>query len=480
MSIKRNIIYSISLNCLNVIFPVVTIPYISRVLGAENIGIINFSANYAGYFVMIAALGVNYYGVREIAKYREDRDTVSSVFSGIFLINIASSFFASIFYIFTVIAISGLRENALIFILMGVTIYLTPFSIDWYFQGLEHFKTITVRSVIVKCVSFISLFLFVRRREAVIPYVCLHVFSMVGTYVWNLVYAFNRGLRIKITNVRIKEHIKPMLIFFVANVSISIFMALDTVMLGFLGSYEQVAFYTQPNKIVTVLSQGIGSINIAILPRFSFNTMAGDSGANKKLLQKVIDLNIFLLLPISLGFYLIAPRFVPLFFGKEFIDCVIPMQVLSFKLIGTMLTWFFGAIILVGLGHEKKYLIVTSVIAFVSFVLNLLFIPKYGAIGVTMVSSFTTSLGMMLSIFCVYKFTKIRLNYKMAAPTLFCTVFLFVLFISLNQFIVNDFLFMFCFIGVSVVVYCALQTICKNYLINEVVAMVKNRIVKRY
>jgi O-antigen/teichoic acid export membrane protein len=469
MSLKKNIFYSVSLNVLNLLFPIITAPYISRVLGVENIGLVNFVSAYVSYFALFAALGVNYYGIREIARHKNSREKTSRIFSGLFIITLIAAFAVSACYLATVFFVPMLRKDWPLFVLAGFSLYLSPISIDWYFRGLENFKVITYRSLAVKLVSFAGLFLFVRKREDVMPYILLSAFSIVGSYIWNLVYAHKQGLRLKWKNLNIKTHIKPMFVFFAANIAVSVFSILHTLMLGFLADYEQVGLFTNPNKLLIVITSIFGAINAALLPRLSFNQQKNDRNANAELLQKTFDAITLLTIPAAIGLCLLSRRFVPLFFGGEFTGSIVPMRILSFRVMLVMVNSFFALNILVVFGYENQYLLVTLVTAVFSCAMNLYMIPKYGALGASVTNCIAETIEIPLNLFFVYRCTSIRINWKYAANAFLMSLPFAGVYFLCNMVIKNTVLFLVVFIAVSAALYGILQLfLLKNYMMLQV------------
>jgi O-antigen/teichoic acid export membrane protein len=449
------------------------------VLGVENIGIVNFATSYVSYFVIFAALGVGYYGVREIAKYKNDTEKTSEIFSGIFKINVITTIIVIIVFVATILYIPELRQHSKIFIIAGVTLYLAPTTIEWYFQGLENFKMITFRSLIIKCLTFAGLFIFVRQREDIIPYILLSAFATIATDLWNLGYAWKAGLKIRWRNVRFKIHVKPMLVFFGSNVAIYIYILLDTLLLGFLSSYEQVGFYTSSAKVFAFVTGGIAAINFALIPRLSFNNREQNHDINKTLLQKAFDLNSLLVIPMAIGGCLIASRFVPVFFGDEFMGSIMPMRILSVKVIAVIINTFLSYNILMAFGFENKFLTTVILTAVFSLLMNLVLIPNYGAVGAAITSLTAECFEALLLLFMVFRFTKIRVNIKTLFTSALFTLPFFALYCLCNRIIENNMVFLITFIGVCTLLYVALQRYwAKNYLISQLTGLIKNRIIK--
>jgi O-antigen/teichoic acid export membrane protein len=474
MSIKKNIVYNVALNSLNIFFPIISAPYISRVLGVTNIGLVNFALNYVGYFILFAGFGINTYGILEIAKCRENKEKTSEVFSSIIFINIISDAAVSLCYIVSIFLIPVLREASLLFIVVGISLYVSPLTIDWYFSGREDFKIITYRSFIIKCVSFCCLFIFVKRQNDIIPYLILNVFSTVAANVWNLIYVLKKGIRLTWKNLCLLRHVRALIIFFFTNVVINIYTAIDTLMLGLLTTYEQVGYYTSPNKILIALVRGLGSISTALLPRFSYNNANNNAMSNGILYQKTLDLNLLLSIPLAAGLFLISGRFVPFFFGAGFEGSVVPMETLSLKTIPILLASFVVNI-LISTGHQKKVLASLAAAALFSFLLNMALIPRYGATGAAITSTATETLVAVLSLGCLYKFTSVRLSWKIAGSSVLFTLPFFPLRKIAGGMRINSFYFLLIFICSAIACYVALQIIFRNYLFLQIVDSIKKR-----
>lgn len=479
MAVKKNIFYNVLLSGLQLLFPMVTAPYVARVLGVGNIGLVDFVNSYVGYFVLFAVLGAGFYGVREIAKYKNDTEKTSLIFSGIFQVNMVATIIVTIAYCLSVFFVPFLHKNRYILIISGMALYLAPISIDWYFQGLENFKMITFRSLVIRCLTFAGMFVFVRQRNDVIPYILLSVFTTIATNIWNLIYACRHGLKIQWHNVNVKLHVKPMLIFFATNVSISIFTALDVLMLGFLSSYKQVGFFTAPQKILVVILSALGAINYALVPRISFNRQQNDKNSNALLLQKTFDLYVLLLFPSAIGLCLIASHFVPLFFGSEFIGCITPMRILSFKILFSLINGFFAFNIMMIMGYERKFLMIVVATGIFSFVLNWILIPRFGAVGAATTALVAESIELPLILFFVYKMLKMGVSWKMAFNSILYTIPFFLIYILFDKIITNNILFLVIFIGCCALLYMLLLLLTRNYLVIQAIDLIRAKITKQ-
>ncbi len=471
-------IYNGALQGLNVLFPLVTAPYISRVLGVENVGVVSFITTYAGYFVLFAMFGISYYGVREIAKVSQDKEKTNQLFSELFKINSIATLIVSIIYIVTIFFIPEFKAYLWLYIVGGVSIYLVPISIDWFFQGQENFRLITIRSAAIKTLSFAGLFIFVRERDDLLAYVLLSSFAIVGNQVWNIIYATKKGVEIKVRSLELRKHFKPMFIFFCFALSGSFFNMLDVVMLGFWSTYEQVGLFTSPNKIIIIIITLITSINIVILPRLSANNINREFSISNVLLQKTFDIISFLIVPASIGLALCSFYLVPLFFGEEFIGSIIPMQILSLKVIIDLPNIFFVNNILLLCGCEKKFLIVVCATGILSFILNCIFIPRFGAIGASITLIMALFFQFCFNLYFVYKCTPIRIKWGSMTKALICSTPILLIYFLLDRYLeINQLLFLLYFIFASVSAYVLLQIfLIRNYIVVDILNLIKRKV----
>ena len=313
-SIKKNFVYNVLLNISSVIFPLITAPYVSRVLESDGVGLFNFSGTYAGYFASVALLGIPTYGVREIAKIRDSQDDQEKLISQLLTISIIATLAVTVIYLASIALVGQLSENFILFFLAGFVIYLSPFSINWYYQGLEEFGFITFRTLVIRVLSIICLFLFVRIKEDIIIYVIINVFSNALANIWNFLKLYDKGIKPYITFTGLHVHIKPLLILFVSSVAVSIYTVLDTLMLGFMTNYDQVGFYTNAMHISKVLVIAVTSLSIVAAPRVSYYVNNCEYQKINELFNTSFSFVCFLAFPITIGLICASSTFVPLFF----------------------------------------------------------------------------------------------------------------------------------------------------------------------
>lgn len=423
-TIKKNFFYNLLLQISKVVFPLITAPYVARVLDPEGIGIFNFINTYSSYFALFAVLGIPIYGIREIAKRRNDLKASELFISQIISIEILSTFIVSIFYIVSIIFIQQLNENVFLFLLAGIVLYITPFKIEWFFSGREEFGYITFRSLIIKTTSVILLFLCVREKSDLINYILLNAFATIANEVWNYCKLFKLGIRPYITFSGYKEHLKPILILFASSIAISIYAMLDTLMLGFQSTYTEVGYYNSAMHIIKALLPITTALSTVAIPKISIYIHKNQILQINELVNKSLGIVSLLAFPITMGIILISPIFVPLFFGDEFYGSILPMQIGAGIIVAIGLNNLNGIQILTGMGKDKQFLCSVSSGAVTNFILNWILIPQYGAAGAAFSSVFAEVQIFIINEYFVRKYTQVRISqFKDMIKSLIGTLF---------------------------------------------------------
>lgn len=409
-SIAKNALYNVLLNIASVIFPLITAPYVSRVLEPDGVGLFNFSTTYAGYFALVAVLGIPTYGVREVSKARDDLKSLNRVVSQLVSIALIATLVVSAIYILSIAIIGKLNENFIIFLTAGFVIYLAPFKVNWYYQGVEEFGVITKVTLAVRTISVICLFLFVREKGDLIIYVIISVFGTIIADLWNFFKMYRSGVRPRLTFTGLKSHLSPLFILFASSIAISIYTVLDTLMLGFMTNYEEVGFYTNAMHISKVVVSAITSLSLVAVPRVSFYMKERDFNNINILLNKSFSVVSFFAFPATIGLACISPVFVPLFFGTKFVGSIMPLIILSFLIISIGLNNLTGVQVLIGMGFDKLFLysVLTGTVS--NFILNYTLIPGLGSVGASIASVVAETLILSVTAFFVYRYTPIRFN----------------------------------------------------------------------
>ena len=361
-SLKKNAVLNIIKNVMGLIFPLITFPYVSRILGPVGVGKVNFAHSIISYFSMIAALGINTYGVREAAKLRIDRIALTKFVKEILSINIISTFIAYLMLFFTILFVPKFSEYRVLLVVCSGTILFVTLGVDWLYSALEEFSYITIRSILFQIISIVLMFIFVHKKD-------------------DFVHARKYISYKETVKKEIKKHIKPIFTLFAMSIAVSIYTALDTTMLGFISGDEQVGFYTAATRINKIVVSIITAAVAVLLPRLSYYLSLNDRSNFNALIEKALKVVVLLSLPCTAGLCFVAKPVVYLLSGIEYEPAIIVMQVMNPIIIAISLSGLVGIQIFMPLGKEKTTLITVIVGAVVNFSLNLFLIPKYGALG---------------------------------------------------------------------------------------------------
>lgn len=474
-SIKKNFLYNLLLNVSKVIFPLITAPYVARVLEPDGVGLYNFSIMYVSYFALFPLLGVPTYGVREIAKIREEKDKKEKFVSEIISIQILLTVIVTGIFLATLFLIPQLYNNFLIFLIAGISLYTCPFIIDWYYKGMEEFKFITQRSLLIKVISIIALFLFVKEKGDLVYYVLIYSVANITNEIWNFAVLMRSGIRPRFTFNGLLKHIKPLLILFMSSIAISIYTTLDTLMLGFISDYNEVGYYNNATHVTRSLLMAITSLAIVAMPRISYLIKQGQTTDIDDLIGKSVSIVAFLAIPLSFALFLVSPTFVPLFFGEQYQGTIVPMQVLGLLMIAIGFNNLTGTQILLSFGYDKQFLISVVTGTLSNIVFNLFLIPSFGAIGASISSVFAEFMVLFVSLYYISKVINIKMNKWLDIIKTFVSLIGIYFGYLLSISIASDWMFIASFTILGSLFYIMIQSLLRNSSITYAINIIKNR-----
>lgn len=378
-SIKKNYMYSMFYQILQFILPLVTAPYVSRVLGKDGIGCFSWTRSIAYYFLLFAMLGVNNYGNRKVAQVRSNKDELNTVFSEIFQTQFIFSSISIIVYLIYVLFF--VKEYKIVFLIQLVYLASAAFDINWLFFGLEEFKITVTRKSIIKVLNVILVFIFVKNKNDVYIYtfiMCLGYF--IGQcYLWTNIKKHVKFKPCKLVNI--KKHIIPLFILFIPTIATSVYRVMDKIMIGKLASISDVGLYENADKIIAVCLGVISAWGNVMLPRTS-NLYANKQYEQcKQNLSKSIQFIICISTAMAFGLAAISRDFVVVFFGKEFTNSGSLLIGLAFSLFFIGISNTTRTQILIPLGMDKQYVRSVSIGAIANFIINFILINKIGVLG---------------------------------------------------------------------------------------------------
>lgn len=380
-SLKLNAFFNVVRNVLRLIFPLITFPYVSRVLMPEGIGKVNFANSIVMYFYTIASLGIGSYGIREAAKIRNDRLALAKFTKEMLSINIVSTLVSYILLAASLVFVKKFESYRILIIVNSSSIILNTIGFEWLYSALEEYGYITLRSIIFQIVSLALTFILVRNSDDVVNYALVSVISNVGSNVCNLIHA-RRYLDLKTkVKLEIKKHLKPIFLLFFSSIAITVFSILDTSMVGFIKDDVEVGYYTSASKIIRMIRDLFPAISTVMFARVSYYVGTKETQKIKEVTGQIFNLFYALSIPICMGFILLMKPILLLMCGSEFLPAVAVGQVLAPLVILSSISGYLSGAILISFGREKIYMYVEVGAALLDIVLNFAFIPKYGALG---------------------------------------------------------------------------------------------------
>ena len=360
---------------LNLLFPLITFPYVSRVLGVKGIGVYNYSNSIVSYFLLIAALGISTYAIREGAKYRDDKKQINEFASEIFTINIWSTLVSYILLFACLIIFTNLHGYASCILIFSVQIFFTTLGMDWVYSIYEDYAYITVRSIFFQIVSLILLFIFVRSKNDYLNYAIITVFSSIGSNIFNFVHA-RMFVKVKLTwDIPWKHHLLPIFIIFASNVAIMVFVNSDITILGIMKNTYVVGLYSVAAKVYSIIKNLLASLLIVTVPRLAMLMGKRRMNEYNKILTKVINMLLLFTLPAMTGLFMLSKEVVLIISGRSFLAATPSLQILCFALIFSLFSWVMSDCVLIPIKREKFVLIGTVISAIINICLNLILIP---------------------------------------------------------------------------------------------------------
>jgi len=415
MSLKKNIISNFILTASTILFPLVTLPYITRTLSAHNIGRVFYIDSFTQYLMLFAALGITFYGVREVAKVKENKQQLSQLTMELVVIQFTLSVLACLCFLCLPLLFENLRFNSTLVKIGCISIASNAFMIEWFYQGMENFTFITIRSLILRSISVLFILFTVTSAD---DYAVYYLISALGIA---LSAAFNFGFFLKNHYASFKwsksifRHLRPLLVLFSINVSISLYTVMDTIILGSITTPDQVSFYNIPLKIVKLFWTVMGGIGLVLIPKMSSLFSKNDSAAIQSLMKNSISIVLILGIPFFF-FVLVFPTEVLLIVsGTQYLPAKPSLQILAIVPLIIGLCNVFGTQYLMAIGMERKILFATIFGFIVSLSLNFGLIPFFGYIG-SAIACLCSELTVCLVVFYHAKKTiKIHVDY----PVLF-------------------------------------------------------------
>lgn len=420
-TIKRNFIFNIALTLSTYIINIVIFPYVSRSLGVELVGKIGFVTNFINYFSLFALLGIGTVGIREIATCGQDKIKRSKVFSELIFLTMMLTIIVLLCYIIVICNVPQLYKNINLLIIGISNIFFTSLLIEWFYQGLENFAYITIRTVLVKIIYAISVLLLIKNPDDYFIYFCLTASMIVVNAMINL-FQTRKYVKISFNGLEFKKYLKPVISLGLYRIMVSMYTTFNIIYLGFVCSEKEVGFYYTSTKVFYIILGIFTAFTSVMLPRMSSLIAAGKKEEFRKRISDSFDLVFACALPLVVFCTILAPQIIYILSGRGFEGAILPMRMIMPTLLVTGLAQIYIIQVLTPLRKDKVLLFGSFVGACIGIIANVLLVKCYGAIGSALVLLFSEISGSSISFIYTTKNRLISFPLKKFLISLFLSI----------------------------------------------------------
>ena len=481
-SVKANYAFNLLNTISGLLFPLLTFPYASRIMMADGIGHVNFYQSIISYISLLSCIGIPMYAVREIAKVRNDKEVRERTTVEILLLHTLLTVLGYLAVAIIANTVAEVKVDIPLFLILSLTIFFTAIGCEWFYQGIEDFKYITIRGLIVKVFSVLLLFLFVRTQDDLYCYAGYTVIGVLGGNIFNFIrlrkYITLRQLNIR--QLHPMRHLLPALHVFALNLVISIYVQLNSIMLGFMAGDTAVGLFTAASKLSHMLLSISSALGTAMLPRMSYLIANGEKDKFEQLYRKSMRFMVGISLPITLGLIFTAPILINLFAGSTYHDAIFTLQLLSPIVLAISMSGVSGIQVLYPMGKVNIVILATGIGAAFNFCLNLWLIPVYaqdGAAFSTTIAEIAVTMSMLVF---GRKFVSFRFCNKSYIYYIIASIVVLVGLFCVRNLFVNEVLNLIVVLFAGVLFYGGVLLLMKEELMIEIVNSIKDRLISLF
>lgn len=445
-----NILFNILKTVINLLFPIIIFPYTSRVLGPENLGKVDFATSVVSYFSLFASMGIPAYGIIVCSRDRENRRRLNETVSELLFLNLVFTAIVEILLLICIYSIKRFYVISNLLLLNALNMIFVIIGMDWFFNAIEQYKYITIRSFMMKVVSLFLIFILVKENQDYVIFAAIIIFSTVGANLFNCIYSRHFWSLTRVNMEGIKRHIVPIMTYFGASIASTINSNTDLVMLGFLKNDTIVGLYSFSVKVKTILSSIVTAGLAVLIPQFTLSYAKKEIDNFRKLLRSTLLFAMMIAIGMTFFFIISTNEVISILGGNRYNNAKTSMIVLTLCVIVLGVTWTLGVGVLQACGKEKSYAKTITISCCVNIILNILLIPEYGHLGAA-IATFCTEFVNMIFFFYYSKeiigdsFHDLKLIFFFEMAMIASAVSLFVRsFISCENSILR-----FCIMGVS-------------------------------
>jgi O-antigen/teichoic acid export membrane protein len=424
-------------------------------LGPEGIGRVNYAMSLMGYFLLVIQIGFIVYAIKETAKVRDDKKELGRVSSELFAVNAIMSSVSLAIYLIIIISVGKFRSDIVLFMIVGINIAANIFSIDWFYGGIEEYKYITMRNLVIKTIYIALIFVVIRTQADYLKYVLLGTGALVAGNIINMVYLLKKA-ELSFVNLKLKKHFKPIGMMLLVGVLASIYNKLDVVLLGYMTGPKYVGYYTTCRSITGIIISFVTALGTVLIPRLAYYLNNGMKNEYKNIAEKSLNFIYFSTFPIIAAVILLSDEILMLFGGGKFIEASISLKILSFQILANGLSVFLGYQVILANNDEKMLLKASVPAVFVNLAINLLLIKRYFHVAPSIAIVAAETVNVATQFIMARKYIKFRIfkaqsmDYLAASAVLFAVVYLIKKQLHLHFMLVlliclSIYFFMYCF-----------------------------------
>jgi len=483
MSTQKNVFYNILFALAQVLLPLITFPYLARTLGPTYLGTLNFAESIARYFVLLAAVGIPVYGVRMIAKYSDNKIELSKTFLELFTINLIITSLLAVGFGFSIFFIPKLSADSVLFTWSLAFFFCQTFLFEWFFAGLNQFKFIALRYFFIRIVFILSVFVFIKTNTDYSKYMVLQVGASVLVAIVNIKYILKYIILNKsvFSTLDLKQHVKPLLTLFLTIFSISIYLSLDTVLLGFLADNESVGYYSSVLKLNKIIIAVLAAVSAAIFPKITHLYQSGEIQKFTEIIRKGFYFIISMGIPIMIIVMGCATQIVFIVLGNGYERSVLPLQISAPLILIVSMSSIFGFQILNALSKDKEILKSAIIGMVLSIGLTFMLVSKFKEIGEAITILLTELAVCGAFIYFSKKHYNIKLLFPLIFEQLFAGIPYVIIIIFIKFLIVNPYAQISIISLLSMIWFFIFHfVILKNGLVKEQVVLFFNKGVKQW
>lgn len=482
-SLFKNQFFNFSIQILNMLFPLIAIPYVTRLFGPDILGEINFASSIVQYFMLLAVAGIPIYAVREVARVRDDKNALRKKFTEITIIQVTFTSISIITYLILVFSIKSLQANIYIYLFLGIQILSNAFNFTWFIQGIEKYRYVAIATFISKLINIILVFTLLKGRNdyniyAFIIGITTLINVLINLFTTKKLFkSFTTSDKIIIDYTGIKSHIYAILVFFLSDIAVKVYTAMDQTMLGIMKSKDAVGYYSMAIRLVKTILTFVTSVVVVMLPRISNSIKHNKLDEVKKYISVSIKLVYIVAIPSIFGILAIGEEVVTIYLGVEFLQSIVIFKLTSILLIIIGLSNIFGMQVMIPFGKEKKYTVILGIAAILNFIINLILIPKLSYFG----AAYATILAEGIVTILMYKEVKklvgnipqIRQVIKYLIPS---TIFYIVIKFLVKPFINSSIKVILISIPLALIIYALGLILLKEELCLELMSRIKKKL----